>query len=340
MSWTKNIITVLVSLTISLFIAEIIFRVFNIGYGNAPLIRSQVYHHVHQSNYEFLMYDPKGEYGGHIVYYDESGFRVPNRDSSVISFKDKKDTIVFLGDSITEGNQVSFKNTFVSRVGDQIDKNVINLGTSSYSPIIYLLQTKNILSSFKADTVIMQVHSNDFQNDISYKKDAILIDKDVVGINSGKKNVLVSLLRKSYVIRFIRKNQLIAKELLNYKNKTLPNIIDTFQWEQRATKAQIINTVNIISEIDKLLTLQGKTLYVFLIPSKALTKTRSCCGADEVYSLFYQFLNDKGVKTINISQAIEKRPIQKDLFFETDIHLTKAGHKFFAETIVKHLSND
>ena len=57
MSWIKNGITILFSTFIALFCAEILLRILDIGYGNAPLENSTKYHHVHPSNYNFLMHE-------------------------------------------------------------------------------------------------------------------------------------------------------------------------------------------------------------------------------------------------------------------------------------------
>ena len=71
MSWIKNGATIVFSTFIAFLIAEILLRTLGIGYGNAPLERSPLYHHVHPSNYQFLMHDPRAEYGGYNIYYDD-----------------------------------------------------------------------------------------------------------------------------------------------------------------------------------------------------------------------------------------------------------------------------
>ena len=82
---------------IALLIAEITLRFFGIGYGNSPHERSHTYHHVHPSNYQFLMHDPNGEYGGHHVYYDNLGFRVRDEASQTNKLANEDNAIVFLG---------------------------------------------------------------------------------------------------------------------------------------------------------------------------------------------------------------------------------------------------
>ena len=69
MNWIKNILLVTASLIVALLLAEGILRFMQIGYGNAPLERSKIYHHAHPKNYSFLAHDPNDEYGGHHVFY-------------------------------------------------------------------------------------------------------------------------------------------------------------------------------------------------------------------------------------------------------------------------------
>ena len=60
MNLTKNLVTLICSLLFVLLISEILFRMLDIGYGNAPLEQSKEYHHAHPKNYSFLMHQPKG----------------------------------------------------------------------------------------------------------------------------------------------------------------------------------------------------------------------------------------------------------------------------------------
>ena len=324
------------SVTISLLIAEASFRFFEIGYGNSPVSRSAVYHHIHPSNYAFLMHDPNGEYGGYHVYYDGSGFRVPDRTTSNSLDENRAQGIVFLGDSFTEGNQVTFEDTFVSLVGSSLGVPVTNLGVSSYSPIIYRLQALNILNAHRVDTVIMQIFKNDFANDLSYLNDAVFVGNNVAAIYGGENSLLVQLLRRSYLARFLRKSQLLIGKI--FQSETLKSINNKYDYEQNVTEGELANTVSIISQINNILNKQGKTLFVFLVPSKSLTKTGSCCGDDELYSLFYRALDEVGIATIDVADGFKNSEEQENLFFDIDTHLTTLGHAVVANSILKHFT--
>ena len=107
MSWIKNILLVTASLIVALLLAEGILRFMQIGYGNAPLERSRIYHHAHPKNYSFLVHDPNDEYGGHHVFYDEIGSRISHFKDNTSAERHNTRAIVFMGDSFTEATQVS-----------------------------------------------------------------------------------------------------------------------------------------------------------------------------------------------------------------------------------------
>ena len=340
MSWIKNGATISFSTFIAFLIAEILLRILGIGYGNSPHERSPLYHHVHPSDYQFLMYDPNAEYGGYNIYYDDLGFRVRDKLSQTLQFTNEENAIIFLGDSFTEGNQVTYDETFAALVGENLGMLSLNFGVSSYSPLIYELQTENILSRFNANTIVLQVFSNDFGGDESYLKNALVDGVRITGINGGKNNAIISLSRNSYLIRFLRKSQLLIHIILSNSNTNTSGVTPAFDYEQDVTDIQLQNTVQIIQRIGTRLAEQGKELHVFLIPSKSLSLNDDCCAEDTLYAKFYSALEEANVDTIDVKSFFENIDSQHELFFEKDIHLTSLGHRAISSSIVSHLRNE
>lgn len=340
MSLIKNALTISISTLIALVCAEIVLRFLDIGYGNSPLERSHTYHHVHPSNYKFLSYDPNGEYGGYQVYYDDMGFRVSDDSSQTTQHRDLRETVIFLGDSFTEGKQVDYHETFVSLVSEQLQVPTINLGTSSYSPMIYALQVENIVSQFKADTVVLQIFSNDFGDDKNYLQHAVIEQDKIIGIDGGDNNILISIARNSFLIRFLRKSQLLIQTIFSSPEASSGMSASAFDYEQSVSDEELYSTVNIIQRIDSALAEQDKRLYVFLIPSKSLSLAQNCCNKDILYKRFYLALSESGIETIDVESFFEKRENQHELFFIKDIHLTSEGHQAVASSISDHLAAD
>lgn len=339
MRYLKNILTILFSTLFTLVFLEITFRVFDLGYGNAPLERSEYYHHEHPKNYSFLSHIPTGEYGGFKVYYDERGYRVINSKSSSFIEKDSENSIVFMGDSFTEANQVPYEDTFVHRISNTLKVKTINLGVSSYSPIIYLQQVKKDLQKVKSKIIILQIFRNDFANDVEYQNFAVYSSNEIIRINGGKKNKLISFLRQSYLLRFLRKSQLLIKELIkNRKNMTKAeqiNFNDMVFYENNIKEELIKKTSNTIKNIELELKKinEDKQLIVFMIPSGSLSKVGKCCDQDKVYKKFMNEMIKRNIAFIDTSPYFKNYPYQSNLFFKKDIHLTAEGHKIIAKAL-------
>lgn len=338
----KNTITILFSLFFSFLICEIILRLLDIGYGNAPLESSRNYHHVHPKSYKFLMHQPKGEYGGFYVYYEKNRFRVEDDSVRDIFSLDNDNSIVFLGDSFTEGNQVAYTKTFVSKIGQMLDTNVLNLGVSSYSPALYLLQMKDFVKNLDSKRLILQIYRNDFKHDISYMEKAILNKNEIIAIDAGSTHLLKKIARRSYLARFLRKSQLTILEVMEsdylIEKKDTSKIQKEFLYEQNVTDAQIENTVEIIKQIQQIASVNGKTLYVFMIPSKALSKMQNCCSADKIYTKFKKKIIESSINFLDVSKHFQSLENQSDLYFEIDPHLNEFGHHILADALIKELN--
>lgn len=337
MNLIKNLSTIIISLLISYILLEILFRVIDLGYGNNPLERSRVYHHVHPHNYSFKMHDPNNEYGGHNIYYDENRFRVENRNDETFDNLNNKENIIFLGDSFTEAVQVSYKDTFVSRVGDELGVPALNFAVSSYSPLIYKLQSKYILSKFAGKIVIMQIYTNDFYYDKHFNETSIFKNDELVAIDGGKNNFFISLLRKSYVARFVRKSQLTIRAMLTERSSF--SINHDFNYEKNVKDEYIKSTTKLIKDTEEILKNQNKQLFVFLVPSKHLSVQNICCKDDFLYSRFYNELKKNNISTIDIASFFSSHDNQKTLFFELDQHLTAKGHFLVSEAILSLLKS-
>ena len=116
-------------------------RIFGVGYGTVHMASSPTFHHVYPKNYRFVSYHPSGEYGGHVVYYDEDSLRAaPQR--ALERADGAAPTVAFVGDSFVEALQLSHERSFVGRLEEFASggATVRNYGTSSYSPLLYLMQ--------------------------------------------------------------------------------------------------------------------------------------------------------------------------------------------------------
>jgi hypothetical protein len=97
---------------------------------------------------------------------DSRGFRFDCKSKEL-----KKYDVAFIGDSFTEGVQVSYENSFVGLIDKATDLNVVNLGVSSYSPVIYYHKVKNLLekTNLNFEHLIVFIDISDISNETMWK---------------------------------------------------------------------------------------------------------------------------------------------------------------------------
>lgn len=340
MNWIKNTATVLGSILVALIAAELLFRLFGVGYGNTPLERSRVYHHAHPSNYSFRMHDPRGEFGGYDIFYDEDGYRVGEASSRSVLSADAEQAIVVMGDSFTEANQVDYDKTYSYQLGEVLQVPTLNLGVSSYSPLLYLLQVKKQVLDLKAPLVVLQVYVNDFSNDKEYVEYARYGDDGLEAVDGGENSLFITVARQSYLLRFIRKSQVLIQEMIALKKKAAQGVVtddEALMIEQLVPEEELLTTCGILGEIDTLLASRGKQLVVFFIPSRVLSNVGKCCGEDQLYQRFVAQMRSRNIAVADIAPYFKAYQPQQDLFFNQDIHLTDVGNRVLAQAIAAEL---
>ena len=91
-----------------------------------------------------------------------------------------------MGDSFTEGNKVSLKDSFVGLFQNHNPTVAIrNFGISSYLPLIYLVQAKKELVKYHPTDVLLQIYSNDLNGDHEYLVNANSQDLSQLSALSG-----------------------------------------------------------------------------------------------------------------------------------------------------------
>ncbi|MEQ1898962.1 MAG: hypothetical protein ABL971_16465 [Vicinamibacterales bacterium] len=324
---------VLVSTALTLLLVEAGLRAFGIGYGNAPLEASRYLHHVHPRNYQFLMHNPSGEYGGFLVRFDDKGYRVPLGDSNVPRPGARR--IAFMGDSFTEGLQMSWAETYVGLI-EQYDRSVAvrNFGVASYSPVLYCAQLKGDVLEFKPTDVVLQIYSNDFKDDETYlnKADSQNVH-ELTRVDGGSSSLAIYLLRYSYVVRLLRKAQLQTKYLIESRNQSSDK---AGRGEAAPTPIGGI-TRRALEEIQRICREHGISLYILMIPSKELVRNGSCCDRDFNYLELQGLSSQLGIEFVDVAPLFAAAARTDRLFFPVDDHLTAEGARVMASAISSKL---
>ena len=340
MSWIRshpNLVLLLTSSLFAFFLVEIFLRFAGIGYGNAPIDHSNQIHHLHPKNYEFLVHDPAGEYGGFQVYYDETGYRVKSKNLPAEKGKSFH-RIAFLGDSFTEATQVRWEKSFVGLIESKHSNiTVRNFGVTSYSPIIYIAQMLKEMEDFQPTDIVVQIFENDFYDDWEYIKRANSQNLiDIKRVNGENLKFIIKVLRYSYVARLIRKVQLQFKyAFFNSIHNVCP---DDFPCNQGQTEKKGKDlTYKAILLLKDLANKANARFYIYIIPNKQLAMQNQCCESDSLAAEFREFSESNNLNLIDLAEVFGKYPEQSKLFFEKDGHFTPLGHSITAKAISKNL---
>ena len=323
-NFKKNLILIVSSFVIIIIICELILRFFNLGYNNAPVDHSRIYHHINPKSFKFTSYSPSLEWKSFQIFYDNNGYRVAEQITENKEFP----YIYFLGDSFTQAVQVEYENTFIGLLQKKYPElNLINLGVTSYSPLIYLIQIKNIIKEKKPKYIIIQLFGNDISNDNSYIQYANSKDLDNIEFIDGQGNNWIRFYRYSYLLRLFRAAQQIAKFYIldNFKNENSYNV---YEFKNKIGKPNNITT-NVIKKINEIARHENIIVYYFYVPNKNLVNKKNCCENDENYFKVKNYM--KNTNFIDLSNYLSNS--DQDLFFNKDIHFTIYGHKKISEAL-------
>ena len=343
MSWIKshpNLVLLLTSSFVAFFLVETSLRLAGIGYGNAPIEHSNQIHHSHPKNYEFLVHDPAGEYGGFQVYYDETGYRVKSKNLSAEKGKSFH-RIAFLGDSFTEAVQVRWEKSFIGLIESKYPNiTVRNFGVISYSPIIYIAQMLKEMEDFQPTDIVVQIFENDFYDDLKYIKRANSQNvTDIKRVNGKNSKFIIKVLRYSYVARLLRKVQLQFK--YTFFNSTDNVCPDNFPCNQGQTEKKGKDlTYKAILLLKDIANKANARFYIYIIPNKQLAMQNQCCESDSLAAEFREFSESNNLNLIDLAEVFGRYPEQSKLFFKKNAHFTSLGHSVTAKAISSKLELD
>lgn len=340
-----NFITFLLSVIFSLIGSEMLLRILQLGYNNAPINPSRTSHHEHPYNFKFTSYSPQGEWDNFLIEYDEFGNRVIEKNCEVNELDNRYD-IVFIGDSFTETAQVNNSESFPGIVQNELCNTgaiIHNFGVSSYSPVLsfaHLIQQNHYnykLKLVKGSKIIHFLFENDIKNDNEYSKlisSVNIKNKNFLVVDNNQKlNLLKKASRNSYLIRFIRRVQLTFSEIsktnfvldnesIKKTNFQISNICEKNTVEMKQTKL-------FIKKINDFANSKNVEYILSAIPhnSERFENTN--------YGCFKKLASDLNIKFIESPNVFFTNP--GEFYFKKDIHLNSKGNSVLANQIINYL---
>ena len=324
-----NIFLLTCSLAVALAAAEIVLRLASVGYGAVPMDGHPVLHHTQPSSYEFTVYDVNDEFGGHIVTYDEDGFRVPyNGYDYVDSLRD----VVFLGDSFVEASEVPYEKSFVGLFDKEFEKyNVRNFGVSSYSPLISYLQVKYYSKTIKPTMIVHLIFENDLADDSKYydlsqKKDGI-----ITAVPGKPITALHRFLRRFYVARLIKRAQITIQEMAN--NKLHNNEKKKSIYLEDPVIGEI--TRHFINKISQFVNDNDIQYLLMCVPSKLkfnqMREHKDICEKIKLLS------SELEIEYVDLDDFFSRHISDRKPFFEIDTHFNELGHRLTYLALIDYL---
>lgn len=200
------LVLVLAGGTLGAATVEVALRIARLGYNHSPFESDPVLHHVHPRSYEFRSYVPSGEFGGHLIRYDEAGFRVdPSAEAAADRMADTR--IAVVGDSFIEALQVPFENTAAAVLDELCPQAVAkSFGVSSYSPAIYTLLWPAEIAAFEPTHVALVLFENDPKDDQRYHAAGRFGPAgDLTAVPGPERSIWFTIGRQSYLLRLVRR---------------------------------------------------------------------------------------------------------------------------------------
>ena len=337
MTTGSKVATSLTSVVFALLVVEAGLRVADIGYLNAPSVSSPLLHHVHPLNYRFRTYDPGGEFSGHLLRYGADGAVVdPVAGDEVASAAPAR--LAVLGDSFVEAVQVPFAQSLVGRLASATTGRAVvrNFGVTGYSPILYFLQWRMTVRSWKPTHVLVLLYSNDIDDDREYARGAVQNADGLPSAVPGPSDLAIVLsLHHSYVARLAA---------LCYRRLA-------WMWSHRNTASAPVGgyveanpdisplTSSLLAALARDVRANGAEFVLSAVPSKArLVGAPGGMTGPEFAAKCRVWAAAHGVPFVDLVPAFRNAAASgRHLFFQRDIHLSADGHAVAADTICRAL---
>ena len=308
-------------------------------------IKNPFFHHTLEANIKTK------SHWGNIKYYtctNKEGFRI-NCDKKIK--KEDSHQIIFIGDSFTEGLGLDYHKTFVGLYDDFSNYNILNMGVTSYSPIIYYNKIKHFLNNgLKIDHVIVFLDISDIDDEANYYercKDSFKICDKKIDNNKQKKIENNKNLIEEYfpLLNFISTKTKEMKRKIKPKNYIYREDFQRSAWTYKKNNENyqlgIDNSLKYMTLLSNILKQKNIKLSLAVYPhpatliyddknSKHVKIWRKFCNnrCENFVNLFPDFFNE--IKNNNVMKIIKK------YYIKNDIHFNEEGNKKIFNLIKKY----
>ena len=362
----KNLLVLFIAFLISLFFLEVISDKIRKNRTSSDfIVPHHTLHHVWKKNLRSTHKNPKYE-----IITNSNGWL------ETYEIKKKKENVyrIFcVGDSNTEG-RVNNKYKTCSLLEEKLNKKfaasninfeIINTGTSSYSTLIYYLLIKNYLIEYQPDMIFLNIDMTDIPNDSFYRNFLIKNSEgEILAITpqDNTKNIKYQLTPNGYKKIKINKfyNAILEKSDFFYfldraisrwgwwGKLNIKNDIDrtyneadwlNLNWNKEIEK-NIYKSTNVIKKIINLSKKNDIELVITGIPHfKQFTGEQS----DAPHEILRNIANKNSVHYFDLFENLKNNYQKNELsnfYWKGDpTHFNKSGNKIWADLFFVYLKN-
>ena len=339
---------IITSFFVAIILCEFLSRLFLGGiFRNDPvLLRNSLDGLTYKNNQstKFISFEWDVE-----VEINDNGFRDINN-----IYQSKKDKVLILGDSFTEGFGVSLENSYPKKLeklfhDSDIPFDVYNAGITGNNLVDYIeIYNRYFANDDTIKVVIIGLFpGNDLKN--SYKiRNVTEIKKNNI-LNSLKQAAAKNSTFYNILNRFIKSNYEISSILVKFGIiKEKKNILVNYDLKNSLQKEKIFYSTNLLNKFKE--SIIKKKLLVILIPSKEQINDESWeflirKHRDKINDidrklpteLVEKKLNDYGINVINFYNIFNLYKRKTPIYFEYDPHINIQGHTIISSEIFKKL---
>lgn len=338
----KNSLLVVASVLVTLVFAEIAVQVYSYFFYPKMMQFDETLGWSHKPSAKKIFVNEDGDHALVIQNrYGQRGREYP------FARNGKKTRILVIGDSFTEGVQVGESQLFTHLMEKNNKKlEVLNAGVGAYSTVQEYLYLKNTGLKFKPDIVLYMFYNNDlFENCLSYSP---AMGPRPYAVVEGNSTRVVEALNDADYLRFAlpapfamtlqkysllyaflntRVYQKIFARPLKQEYKADLNKLEKNCHEKKVF-SDLVRLEKSISEK------AGAEYYVVVIPA-ARELARKFSNVDRTVS---EILKTDGIEHLRLLPVFkQEKAAGARLYFNKDIHWTRAGHRLAAREILKFL---
>lgn len=296
-----------------------------------------ILHHAHKPGWSAQIESFTSEYDSFPVSFDHDGCRYDSQ-ASPIKHGHEANRIAFLGDSFVEAYQVPYAETFVARVEKEFGNRawVRNYGTTSYSPILSLLQWRTLIRAWQPTHVVFMLYTNDVDrstalSDADYLEKAVLDAHGEVTAIPGTESKVEGFLRQFHLAwELMRVYRGLQHRALH--PKTGNDSAGSFT-EPNPDASE--PTTSILLKLRHEIESTGARFSLTAVPSKLRNlKPGETHEGLEFSDKWKAWATSQRINFIDLASAFRENSVKgQSLFFKEDIHFNSAGHQVTSQVL-------